>query len=222
MLRVLTACNWRCSYCEYGRSPSSNIDDDMALDIFNKNKDVVTHITGGEPGLLSEKFWDKAFSYKPLGVITNGTFIKRGYYEKYQDRVSGLYVHAVQELDHDIDPVILDFFKNNKDPRNEISFVVHRRNTSLIKTFLDKYSDILFKITMSGDQFSNNTLYNLDRESALEVISVLKDYPQYQKYVNKLFLAIVKNNWNLCFMSQEKSCLTCNNKCWKQNEPKAT
>lgn len=221
MLRVLTACNWKCSYCEYGHLTNQKIDDDLAIKIFEENKEQTTHITGGEPGLLSEKFWDYAFGVKPLGVITNGTFIKRGFYEKYKDQVTNLYIHATQELDRDIDPEILEFMRKNKNPKFELSFVIHSRNIPLIKNFLDKYSDIVFNITMSGEQFSQNSYYNITREPALEIIDVLKDYPRYSYFKNKLFLAIVRDNWNLCFMSKEKSCLTCTNKCWKHYEPKA-
>lgn len=220
MLRVLTSCNWKCHYCEYGHLTHQKIDDDLAIKIFEENKEETTHITGGEPGLLSEKFWDYVFGVKPLGVITNGTFIKRGYYEKYKDRITHLYIHAVQELDEDIDPEILEFVCNNKNPNFEISFVIHKHNIPLIKSFLEKYNDIVFNITMSGEQFSQNSHYHLDRESALRVIAVLKDFPRYSYFKNKLFLAIIRDNWNLCFMSKEKSCLTCKSKCWKHYEDK--
>jgi len=216
MLRVLTTCNWKCSYCEYGVTTGQKIDDDLAIKIFEENKDITTHITGGEPGLLGEKFWDYAFGVKPLGVITNGTFIKRGYYEKYKDRVTHLYIHAAQELDKDIDPEILEFMRKNTNPKFEISIVIHSRNILLIKSFLEKYHDITFNITMSGEQFSQDSGYNINnKKTALEIIEVLKEFPKYSYFSNKLFLAIVRKNWNLCFMSQASSCETCSTKCWK-------
>lgn len=214
MVRVLTECNWKCSYCEYSRCLSIP-DENKAIEIFEKHKSTLTHITGGEPGLLSEKFWDHVFNYKKLGVLTNGLFITKGYYSKYHNRLNHLYVHATPELDISISEKVLDVLKSG-DPIVEPSIVVHKQNINLIKPFLEKYKDISFNITMSGTQFYPDRGFNINtKEDALEIIKQLKDFPQYNSFVVKLLKAISSNNWNLCFITEGVvKCSECPVKCW--------
>jgi len=215
MVRVLKECNWTCSYCEY-KSNGIIPDEGKAIEIFEKHKDTLTHITGGEPGLLSQKFWDHVFNYKKVGVLTNGLFIKKGYYEKYKDKLTHLYVHVTPELNVPIHPTILKVIRN-KDPIVEPSIVIHRKNTSLIKGFLKKFSDIHFNITMSGTQFYPDMGYNItDKDTAIAIIDQLKDFPQYNHFIPKLFKAITSDNWNLCFIPKGRvdKCSECPVKCW--------
>jgi len=215
MVRVLKECNWKCSYCEY--AGNNHIpDEEEAIAIFDKYKDIVTHITGGEPGLLSDKFWNHVFNTRSVGVLTNGLFIKKGYYEKYHSKLSHLYVHVSPELDMNIDPTTLKILRNG-DPIVEPSFVIHKKNTHLIKDFLNKYSDLDFNITMSGTQFYPDMGYNItDKGTALAIIDKLRDFPQYSPFVTKLLKAITSNHWNLCFIPSVMvdKCTECPVKCW--------
>ena len=215
MVRVLKECNWTCPYCEYSQN-NNPPDEDSAIEIFDKYKDVITHITGGEPGLLSTRFWDHVFNTRSVGVLTNGLFITKGYYDKYRDKVTHLYVHATPELDIDISPKVLQLLRTN-DPKVEASVVIHKRNTHLIKNFIKKYPEIEFNITMSGSQFYPDIGFNItDRKTALEVIEQLKDFPQYAHFIPKLIKAITSNDWNLCFIPNTKvvRCGECPVKCW--------
>ena len=215
MVRVLEECNWKCEYCTY-KTNNSSPNDLKAIELFEEHKNRLTHITGGEPGLLSDTFWSHVFSSRKVGVLTNGLFIKKGYYKKYHDRLTHLYIHVVPELNFDISPEVLEVIKS-RDPIVEPSIVVHSKNISLIKNFLDKYKDIEFSMTLSGTQFSPDIGYTIsDKKTALSIIKVLKDYPQYKGIVNNLFKAILTNSWNLCFIPNipVTSCDTCPMKCW--------
>lgn len=215
MVRVLKECNWKCSYCEYAGNTAIP-DEEEAIRIFDRHKDKLTHITGGEPGLLSEKFWDHVFNIRKVGVLTNGLFIKKGYYEKYHDRLTHLYVHVTPELDNDINPLTLKTISKG-DPIVEPSIVIHKKNVNLIKNFLNKYSEIDFNITMSGTQFYPDMGYNItDKNTALSIIDILKEFPKYSHFVPKLLKAILSDNWNLCFIPNERvdKCDTCPVKCW--------
>jgi len=215
MVRVFKECNWKCSYCEYAGNHILP-DEDNAIEIFDKYKDKLTHITGGEPGLLSERFWDHVFDTRKVGVLTNGLFIKKGYYEKYHDRITHLYVHVTPELDKDINPNTLRVLLNG-DPIVEPSIVIHKKNIHLVKDFLNKYSNLEFNITFSGTQFYPDMGYNItEKGTALAVIDQLKDFPQYTQFIPKLLKAITSNNWNLCFIPNERvdKCDACPVKCW--------
>lgn len=215
MVRVLKECNWTCSYCEY-KSMGVLPDEENALEIFEKHKDRLTHITGGEPGLLSEKFWTHVFNYRKVGVLTNGLFIKKGYYKQFHDRISHLYIHVTPELDIPIHPSIYKILVSG-DTIVEPSIVIHKRNTHLIKEFLTKYSEIEFNITFSGTQFYPDMGYNITEKGvALAIIDQLKDLPKYKHFLPKLFKAIVTDNWNLCFIPSVRvdKCSECPVKCW--------
>ena len=94
-IAFLTQCNWRCKYC-IASNNSIPIDEDA---IYSKlypirHKLEKLWISGGEPGLLSDDFWSKlleSINFK-LKVCTNGTFITRGHYVKYRDRISNLMI----------------------------------------------------------------------------------------------------------------------------------
>jgi len=215
MVRVLKECNWNCSYCEY-KSSGVIPDENKAIAIFEKHKDVLTHITGGEPGLLSEKFWKHVFNYKKVGVLTNGLFIKKKKKKKFHDRLTHLYIHVTPELDSPIHPRILKVIHKG-DPMVEPSIVIHRKNISLVKDFLNKYHDIHFNITMSGSQFYPDMGYNItDKDTAISLIDQLKDFPKYSHFIPKLLKAITSNNWNLCFIPDDQvdRCSECPVKCW--------
>lgn len=215
MARVLEECNWKCTYCEYCDTDIVP-DEDKAIAIFDKYKDKLTHITGGEPGLLSERFWDHVFSTRKVGVLSNGLFIKKGYYEKYHDRLDHLYIHVVPELNNDINPTTLEVLRRY-DPIVEPSFVIHKRNIPLVRDFINKYPDIEFNITISGTQFYPDRGYNItEKGSALAVVDQLRGFPQYKQLVTKLLKAITSDHWNLCFIPDVKvdKCADCPVKCW--------
>ena len=215
MVRVLEECNWTCSYCEY-KSSGIIPDEDKAIAIFDKHKDKLTHITGGEPGLLSERFWDHVFNTRSVGVLTNGLFIKKGYFKKYRDKINHLYIHVSPELDVPIHPSILKIIRSG-DAVVEPSIVVHKKNIPLIRKFLEKYSDIEFNITMSGSQFYPDRGYNItDKDTAISIIDQLRGLPPYQQFITSLLKAITSNHWNLCFIPKVKvdKCGDCPVKCW--------
>jgi len=217
MARVLEECNWKCTYCEYCDN-DIHPDEDKAIAIFEKYKDRLTHITGGEPGLLSERFWDHVFNTRRVGVLSNGLFIQKGYYEKYHDRLDHLYIHVTPELNNAISPSTLKVIRS-KDPIVEPSFVIHKKNIHMVRDFLNKYNDIDFNITISGAQFYPDRGYNItERESALKVIEQLKDFPKYNRIIGRLLKAITSDHWNLCFIPDVKvdKCSECPVKCWIQ------
>ena len=212
---VLTECNWKCNYCKYSKS---NLipDENKALKIFEKYKDILTHISGGEPGLLSNKFWDHVFNTKKVGVITNGLFILKGYYKKYQDKITNIKVHATPELNKDINPNILKIIRE-KYPNMETNIVIHKRNINLIKPFLKKYPDIEFKIIFSGTQVYPGFGNNIDNKiTVISLIDRLRELPQYSYLIPKLLKAISSNNWNLCLIPENSvaNCNECFEKCW--------
>ena len=198
-------CNWSCKYC-VARWTDAEIDEDRIITQLLQIKDKLETlwISGGEPGLLSVQFWDYLF-YEiktPLSICTNGTFILRGYYDRYKSKIRRIMLHCVEEIDQDIHPKLLDFIRNSN-VEKLVNFVVHKENVHLIKSFLDKYPDIKFDINFADQTFYEiNKKYKkdyefaLDRESVLKVITQLSKFRSYGRYTTFLTKMLIRNDFS--------------------------
>jgi organic radical activating enzyme len=196
---VLTKCNWSCKYCI--ASNSNPIDEDVIYDKLYpvRHKLRTLWVSGGEPGLLSEKFWSKLLDSIDfnLRICTNGTFISNGLYDKFKNRIIEVVVHCVRELDDDIDETVLDAIRT--DSKIRVNIVVHKYNTSLVKEFLLKYSDIKFEINFTDITFAKltdaNYMYAIDREAALAIVKQLGSLPAYVGKLNNIMRALVVDDF---------------------------
>ena len=196
-------CNWNCSYC-IARDPKAIIDED---DIFNqivpiKNRLGKLELSGGEPGLLSENFWNKLFNLTDhkLAICTNGTFIHNDYHIKFKNKIRSILVHCVPELDQDIHPKILQLKKEKVPYKLSFSIVVHNKNIHLLDAFLNKYSNIQFNLFFTDATFKpfhHNELYNynIQPESGMELFKILANKSKYSQYTNILMKAILSKNF---------------------------
>jgi organic radical activating enzyme len=197
-------CNWRCKYC-VARWNNSVIDEVKIIDevLLIKDKLKTLWLSGGEPGLLSEQFWDRLFyeSEYPLSICTNGTFITRGFAKKYKSKIFRLMIHCVEEIDQEIDPSILTFIKETKISKT-VNFVIHKTNPYLIKNFLNKYSNLKFEFNFADQSFVDINRnykkeydYGLDKESIIEVIKQLSNFKNYGKYSSFLTRKLIQNDF---------------------------
>lgn len=197
-------CNWRCKYC-VARWDNAVINEIQILDellpITDKLKTL--WLSGGEPGLLSVQFWDYLFYITKcsLKICTNGTFIRRGYVDRYYNLIQQLMIHCVEEIDQDIDPYILQFIRETNID-TIVNIVIHKNNPHLIGSFLSKYPDIKFVLNFADQSFAEiNKQYNKkydftpNKASIIETIKQLSKFKGYDPYINFLTKNLIRNNF---------------------------
>jgi len=102
-------CSWDCWYCDFPKIQSPNhAPIEYVLEVFDMIKEVTSRdqsieysLEGGEIGLFNESYLDQVFA-SGLGdtynIATNGLFMKKGYHERYHDKVHYLLYHVQPEL----------------------------------------------------------------------------------------------------------------------------
>lgn len=197
-------CNWKCKYC-VARWDKSEIDEVKILNELIPFKDKLNKLwlSGGEPGLLSVQFWDYLFyeSNYPLSICTNGTFITRGYANRYKSKICRLMIHCVEELDQIINPHVLKFIQIS--PISKIvNIVIHKNNTHLLHHFLSEYSNIQFELNFADQSFVEiNNQYQkkydcvMDRDAVIETITQLGKFKNYSRYTNFLTKKLIQNDF---------------------------
>jgi hypothetical protein len=201
---ILTNCNWNCEYC-IAKDNSSPIDEEKIFEYVKSIQNELNYLflSGGEPGLLSEDFWDKVFNLtnKRLLIASNGTFIKNQYLKKYAKHIKILMIHPVPELDQNIPQYILDIIPFCKYHNVDLWFeiVIHKFNIDLLKPFLLKYPNIHFILSFTDYFYKKNSnenyRYCIGKEEALQLIHIIKEFPEYSEKLTLLMLSILLNDF---------------------------
>jgi organic radical activating enzyme len=170
-------CNWNCKYCVVIGLVDVKLSEKQILNNMRerfKGKDGHFCLSGGEPGLLSESFFDELMfdilkdkSY--VAVLTNGVFLDRDYHKRYKHRINDICLHVVEELDKPISDSNLSYIHNvsNVTP----SIVVHSKNIDLVRLFLLKYNNIKFQIMLSF--ICDDNSYNIKRNDYSDLFKSL-------------------------------------------------
>ena len=157
---VTERCQYSCEYCDI-----PHIKDPKDYDIVTFlryinmiNEYPLDHITitGGEPGLLSPQRLGILFDNIKHDIIinTNGEFIARGYYKRWEDQISMIDYHVTnvgQFFLYDIDT-------SQKDdcgfPKGRYNLVAHRENQEFIELIEMEYPNIDFHIHPYDDKLN--------------------------------------------------------------------
>ncbi len=202
---VIVTCNWKCSYCDDYITESveeDNLSDQDMLDYLKEHAPARKIIlTGGEPGLRSEWFWEQffdTFKDRNIHVLTNGTFILKGFAEKYDKHIDSLLIHSVRELTDNINPKVLEY--HNTYNKSEFSLVVNKLNIDLLSSFLNRYLDVEFKLffTNSFHDYTGTKVhkYVIGREEALLIIDILKEFDNCGDASSRLMKGYLTNNFD--------------------------
>ncbi|MDX1702370.1 MAG: radical SAM protein [Melioribacteraceae bacterium] len=198
---LLSQCNWNCGYCIASNNSSEIDEDSIFSELFPiRHKLKNRWISGGEPGLLSESFWSRVLMSIDfnLMICTNGTFITKGLYDKFRDRISKLMIHCVSELDKDIHPDVLKVVNEERD-KVFINIVVHKYNVDQIRDFLTRYNDISFDLNFADQTFAEQSISNydyiIDRKAALTILKQLGSLPKYTLEINRVTRALLDNDY---------------------------
>jgi len=195
-------CNWSCPYCIAKNNNIPYTEADI-LEQIEPIKHMLGNVflSGGEPGILSESFWSKLFEMSTfkLSICTNGTFVLQDYHEKFSEFIREIIIHCVQELTDDIHPKILKLIRSLAPYKIVPNIVVHDQNADHLDEFLERYPDIEFSIFFTDGSFetfhsTEPYRYAIQRESAVVIMKALKQR-KYEKYLNKITLAIIKNDF---------------------------
>lgn len=199
---LLTQCNWCCDYCIAYNNEKKIDESQIIKELYPiRSKLKKLWISGGEPGLLSENFWSNLLKYVDFNikVCTNGTFISNNLYSKFEDRIDELMIHCVKDLDDDIDSKVLEVYRKNKN-KISMNIVIHRKNVSKIKDFIERYEDINFDINFADRSFENFISgkydYCIDKRSGIEIIKQIRHIKRYGSYIDRITKSIIKNDFS--------------------------
>jgi MoaA/NifB/PqqE/SkfB family radical SAM enzyme len=183
-LLLTSLCEWDCQYCECGTKTLSpeltvvvaarNRLKAEGVSIYNIVDSLVTAtegekvmLSGGEFSLLEESLIEyifKAFEGRIASVATNGLFITKEYHIKYEGKYDTLYYHCVAEPGD-----VIEY----PDLKNTVYIVlVHHRNITSLKTMLDKYPHINFRLEIYRTTKGEEDPLNLTKVEQLVVANV--------------------------------------------------
>lgn len=141
---VTQRCNKSCEYCDI---PTIKRPKDIDIDLFLKYINIINEhpgieyitLTGGELGLLSRKKLEVIFNNIPfpINVNTNGEFIKRGYIDRWKNKI--------RLLDYHITGDEIDFYPDEY-VHTRYVLVEHFRNKEHIDKMVLKYPHVKFDI----------------------------------------------------------------------------
>jgi len=161
-LAILTTqrCNEKCEYCDV---PNIKNPKDINLDIYLKYIDIIQDfyeefsLTGGEIGLLNEDVLNVIFDAlrKPVKLNTNGLFVKKGYYEKYKDKIGEMWYHIIRD-----DGVI-------EIEKEDLTYIIikHRKNIDQVDKIVEKYNHLNTRVVETSLKNKNRTdllLHDID------------------------------------------------------------
>jgi len=188
-------CNRKCEYCDIAR-----IKKQKSINIFLINKFIPIIkeskwnnivLTGGEPTLVKEDVLDYIINElgdKFLKVNTNGLWIKKGYFEKYYDKVDKIQLHPVSEIN--------EFYDNIIDDKIIYHFPVHKRNIIYLRNFLKRNKDIKIRLAPYDEKYINND-FSLTTMDFIEIYDIIKNFKNITDDTKILFKNLSKNtNYN--------------------------
>jgi organic radical activating enzyme len=148
-------------------------------------------LNGGEPGLVPRTIMDPLMEHLiahecDINVNTNGEFFRR--YPDYIDIVHTIQYHCSEKLDLDTD---IEFITDT----DKVSYVLVIDDDSLSRLgdFMDKYSDITFKIYAATRPYSV-----LPNRTSLSKANALKLVREYGDRIDKTALLKILHTSQVC------------------------
>lgn len=194
-------CNNNCEYCDISKiKKRKSLNINILRDYYSLINSSGYHkivLTGGEIGLLPESIIAEILNNItiPISINTNGTFIRKNYFDKFYDKIFEIQYHPVTEINKSIKQIIID-------KKIKYRIPIHKKNIFLLNDFLNKYNDIIFDIA-PYDSKSNISGFLLTHEdfiliwdiiknknvtsSTLKTFKILKDFSDFSILRNRCF-----------------------------------
>lgn len=142
-------CSWECGYCDFPcktdptTAPIEYVEEifEMIKRVTNRDQSIEYSLEGGEIGLLSEEYLDRMFAVDmadTYNIATNGLFMKKGYHEKYIDKIHYLLYHVMPEIE--LGKPIVEY--DTQDALCYYTFVIHKNNLDILDEFLKENAHI--------------------------------------------------------------------------------
>ncbi len=131
-------CNKDCEYCENSNLDIPYKENPRQLKELSKIFEqcnilgVQVLLGGGEPGLISQAEMDNIMqTLSKCSIATNGTFVDRGYYARYKDKIQSVIYHILNPSD--VVSKQVDEFK--------YVYIVHNQNLDTVKHVLHRFGN---------------------------------------------------------------------------------
>jgi hypothetical protein len=200
-------CNWKCEYCDFPSKIDKSYDLKSALRtlrIIPSNIEV--YLEGGELGVMPEHELDLIFDSgiaDTYAITTNGEFLKRGYHEKYKDRIHYILYHVAPEIFGNTEVIEYDV---DESIRVDYTFVLHEGNMMHVDGILTRYPHLDFLIHLLQPR-TEKMLVNEDPNFYKEVLAIVEDKDNIGEYFKTRLDTIIANIGDDVFMARKrKSC----------------
>lgn len=172
-------CQWKCWYCDHPSisNPQTCDKDDLKqlinvlLELKDNRKDVEVLLEGGEIGLLDEDLLDLIF-YSGVSdkysITTNGLFMKRGFHNRYKDKINYILYHVAPEVEFDTK---FEYYQNGLPI--QYTAVVHKNNLQQFERLLENNVDCMFLPHFL--QPRRNDLNFMDKDDFQRIYKIIKD-----------------------------------------------
>ncbi len=169
VLFLTEKCNKDCFYCDIGQLENQKEPDPSLLyhffPLINGKDDIVKKftLTGGEPALAPVEMLDYIFDTvckcHIVQVNTNGEFFRKGYFDRWYEKIHYIGYHPSIEVGDDIDPYIVD-------KKITIYQPIHRKSLKYIKDMCKRYKEVKFNLIpiLTKYMFDNWEDYILRKE----------------------------------------------------------
>lgn len=172
-------CQWKCWYCDHPSiiNPQTCSEDDLKqlidilIELKDIRKDVEILLEGGEIGLLDEKLLDLIFYSNvsdKYSITTNGLFMKKGFHNRYKDKINYLLYHVVPEIEFDSE---FEYYQNGLPIQYTV--VVHKNNIQQFQNLLDKNPNCMFLPHFL--QPRRNDLNFMNKDDFKRIYEIIKD-----------------------------------------------
>jgi len=151
-------CNYKCNFCFHTKKTSYMLSKPNQIEVLRQFREIGSekvNFAGGEPFLFSERLGElvkcsKKMGYTSVSIITNGSFVKKEWFNKY-----GKYLDILGVSCDSINPVI-----NLKHGRNYNKFKLPVEQQGKIELLSDicHHQGILFKVNTVVTQLNKNEI----------------------------------------------------------------
>lgn len=189
-------CNWRCSYCDVIQSMGflgeNYVMMNMYMPLISEWAEGQVDdfcITGGEPGLLSERYISVLLNYLTnfkVTVSTNGTWFTKGFHKKYN----------IEKYNYHFAPEIYKNTKVRLAPKGlnvVYRFVIHNSNFKDSMAFMRRNPKITFEPRIMVVKKENLEHYHMD-ERQIEGICEVENITDKTRKEVESFLRLQKHS----------------------------
>lgn len=149
-------CNYKCKFCFHTKKTSFILSKEDQIEILRQFREIGSekvNFAGGEPFLYSERLGElvktsKQLGFKSVSIITNGSIVKKEWFEKY-----GKYLDILGVSCDSINPEVNLMHGRNF---NKLKLPLEQQKKTELLSQICHHQQILFKVNTVVTQFNKN------------------------------------------------------------------